>query len=330
MSPLSLPARILESLRVDGASWRRLAALGSVHAPEWFKRASPPLIAALLFAGVADRRRAAIANFERVLGADRRTARRAALRMYSQFAYCLSEAMEHYSSRPAPLRIDRAEPDAVQLALREGRGVVLVTGHVGSWDIGAKELSDVGATVHVVMARESNATSRPFVRATREQVGVRVVYSDASTFSSLGLIAALRRNEVVAIQLDRAAGAGGLRMLPFLGAPAPFPSGPFVLARLARSPVVPVFVPRIGRRHYEIRIGERIDVPHEARDPEILDRVMGAAVRHLEDAVRRDPTQWFQFAPFWVEPEPRRRFERPRDGRDVLHSPAIPRDEQSA
>ncbi len=91
-------------------------------------------------------------------------------------------------------------------------------------------------------------------------------------------------------------------MLPFLGAPAPFPSGPFVLARLAQSPIVPVFVPRVGRRHYAIRFGERIDVPCEARDPEILDRVMGAAVRQLEEAVRRDPTQWFQFAPFWAEP----------------------------
>jgi KDO2-lipid IV(A) lauroyltransferase len=290
--------RVLESLRVDGASWRRLAALGSVHAPEWFKRGSPPLIAALLFALIGDRRRAAIDNFEQVLG-DRGAARRAALRMFCEFAFCTSEAMEHYSSRPAPLRVHRVLPDVVELALREGRGVVLVTGHLGSWDMGAKALLALGTPVNVVMAREANATSQAFVRTTREQMGVRVVFADESTFSSLGLVAALRRNEVVAIQLDRVAGAGGLRMLPFLGAPAPFPSGPFVLARLAQAPVVPVFVPRIGRRHYEIHFGERIDVPREARDPGILDRVMSAAVRQLEGAVRRNPTQWFQFAPFW-------------------------------
>ncbi len=305
MSQPLWPARMIESLRVDGASWRKLAALGSVHAPEWFKRTSPPLIAALLFALVADRRRAAIGNLERVLGAKRWTARRAALRMFSEFAFCTSEAMEHGSSRPAPLRIDRAEPDAVQLALRDGSGVVIVTGHIGSWDIGAKALHELGIPVHVVMAREVNATSQAFLRRAREQSGVRTVYSDASVFASLGLVGALRRNEVVAIQLDRAVGASGLRLLPFFGAPAPFPSGPFVLARLAGAPIVPVFVPRLGRRHYEIRFGERIDVPREARDPEILDRVMREAVRQLEDAVRRDPTQWFQFAPFWAEPEMR-------------------------
>jgi predicted LPLAT superfamily acyltransferase len=131
---------------------------------------------------------------------------------------------------------------------------------------------------------------------------VRVVLSDASVFSSLALIRALRRNEIVAIQLDRAAGAGGVRMLPFLGAPAPFPSGPFVLARLAGAPVVPVFAPRLGRRHYRVEIGRPVDVPRAARDPHSLDRVMGEVVAQLEEAVRRHPWQWFQFAPFWPEP----------------------------
>lgn len=178
------------------------------------------------------------------------------------------------------------------------------------------------------MAQEVNPSSQAQVRATREQVGVRIVFADTSVFSSLGLISTLRRNEVVAIQLDRTADAGGLRMLLFFGAEARFPSCPFVLARLAGAPVVPVFVPRVGRRHYEIRCGERIDVPREARQPEILDRMMAIAVSQLEEAVRRDPTQWFPFAPFWPEPELRRRLEESRDRRGVLligsRTPTLP------
>jgi predicted LPLAT superfamily acyltransferase len=121
-------------------------------------------------------------------------------------------------------------------------------------------------------------------------------------FSSLGLVRALRRNEIVAIQLDRTAGAGGVRWLPFLGAPAPFPSGPFVLARLAGSPVIPVFAPRLGRRRYGVEIGRPVEVPRAARGPTALDRVMGEVVAQLEEAVRRHPWQWFQFAPFWPAP----------------------------
>lgn len=299
-SPLAPPA---DARRIEGLWLRKLAALGSVYAPEWFKRGSPPLIAAATFALVAERRRAAVRNLQRVLGADRWTAHWAALRMFSEFAYCTSEALERYSSRPQPVQIDRPRQDAVLAALEQGRGVVVVTGHIGSWDIAAKGLRDAPCAVHVVMSRETDPATQEFVETARARAGVQVVLSDASVFSSLQLIRALRRNEIVAIQLDRVAGAGGVRWLPFLGAPAPFPSGAFVLARLAGSPVIPVFAPRLGRRHYRVHIGEPVAVPRAARDPLVLDRVMLAVVAQLEAIVRRYPWQWFQFAPFWPEPE---------------------------
>jgi lauroyl/myristoyl acyltransferase len=294
--------RSTDAPRIDGLWLRKLANLGSVYAPEWFKRGAPPLIAAASFSLVAQRRRGAVRNLERVLGVDRWTAHWAALRMFSEFAYCTSEAMEHYSSRPKPVEIDRPRADAVLSALARGRGVVLVTGHVGSWDIAAKALGYTQRRIHVVMSREADAATDEFVRAMRSRAGVHVVLSDASVFSSLRLIRALKRNEIVAIQLDRPAGASGVRWLPFLGAPAPFPSGAFVLARLAGAPVVPVFAPRLGKRHYRIHVGEIVSVPRAARDPQVLDGVMLEVVAQLEEIVRRYPWQWFQFAPFWPEP----------------------------
>jgi hypothetical protein len=56
------------------------------------------------------------------------------------------------------------------------------------------------------------------------------------------------------------------------------------------------FTPRLGTRHYAIRIGDRFSVPPETR---ALDRVMAEVVHLFEDTVRAFPTQWFQFAPFW-------------------------------
>jgi lauroyl/myristoyl acyltransferase len=293
----------MRALAFDGVWLRRAAYLGSAYAPEWFKRSSPYLIAALSFWLVPERRRAAVANLERVLGADRWTAHWAALRMYSEFAFCASEALEGNSPRAQPIRIERPplEEDAVLAALEAGRGAVVVTGHIGSWEVAAKRLRAGDVPVHLVMSQEMDAATQEFVASARSRSGVRVVLSDASVFSSLGLVRALRRNEIVAIQLDRAAGAGGVRLLPFLGAPAPFPSGPFVLARLAGSPVIPVFAPRLGRRHYRVEIGRPVDVPRTARAPAALDRVMGQVVAQLEEAIRRHPWQWFQFAPFWPE-----------------------------
>jgi len=298
-SPLAMLAG---ALHVDGVWLRRLAYLGSAHAPEWFKRSAPHLVAALTFALVKERRRGAVSNMERVLGADRWTAHWAALRMYSEFAFCTSETMEDYSGRGAHMQIDPPAEDAVLDAISAGRGAVVVTGHIGSWDIAAKGLRNKQCQVHVVMGRELDPATQEYVEQARARAGVNVILSDASVFSSLGLVRALQRNEIVAIQLDRAARAGGVRMLPFLGAPAPFPSGPFVLARLAGAPVIPVFAPRLGRRHYGLHIGRPVDVPRTARDPLALDRVMLEVVAQLEEVVRRYPWQWFQFAPFWPEP----------------------------
>jgi len=300
MGRSSFRHRLAGNLRFDGLWWRQFAYLGCVYGPEWWKRYSPPPIAAILFLLVGANRRGATTNIARVLGgAGRSAAALAALRMYAQFAHCMTETMEYYGPRPQPLDLEVPERDELVDALQEGTGAVVVTGHFGNWDIAAKTLRDYGRPINVVMARDVNATTHEFVRQARERVGVHVIYSDTSVFSSLNMIRALRRNEIVALQLDRPLGAGGMRMVPFFGALAPFPSGPFVLARLSGAPLIPVFIPRLGTRRYAIRVRGRFQVPREAQDPHALDRIMADVVHAFEEVVREFPTQWFQFTPFW-------------------------------
>ena len=237
--------QLLRKLRFDGLLWRQFAYLGSVYGPEWWKRYSPPPIAAIIFLLVRRNRQGAIANLARILGTtDRTAAAIATLRMYAAFAHCMTETMEYYGPYPQPIQLDAPERDDLAAALQEGRGVVIVTGHFGNWDIAAKTLRQYGRPINVVMAREVNVTTNEYVRAARERVGVQVIYSDTSVFSSLNMIRALRRNEIVAIQLDRPLGAGGMHLVPFFGAAAAFPSGPFVLARVSGAPLIPVFIPR--------------------------------------------------------------------------------------
>ena len=72
-------------------------------------------------------------------------------------------------------------------------------------------------------------------------------------------------------------GLGSTRAVPFFGAPAPFPSGPFVLARLAGAPLIPVFIPRVGTRHYAVRLGSRAACCRARRATRYsLDRAMRA------------------------------------------------------
>jgi KDO2-lipid IV(A) lauroyltransferase len=221
--------------------------------------------------------------------------------MYAQFAHCLTETMECYGPRPRPIRFDLPADDLIATALSGGRGAVLVTGHIGNWDVAARRLREYNQPINLVMAREANSTTQDYVRDMRERAGVRVIYSDSSVFSALNMIRALRQNEIVAIQLDRMLSLGGARTVPFFGVPTLFPSGPFVLARLAGAPLIPVFIPRIDPRHYAVRFGSRLVLSRESRDAHSLDRAMRAVIGEFEAAIREFPSQWFQFAPFWPE-----------------------------
>jgi len=107
-------------------------------------------------------------------------------------------------------------------------------------------------------------------------------------------VAALRRGDVVALQGDRGIGTRGDVMVPFFGRLAPFPIGPFVLARAAGVPVVPAFC-LLGRRHrYHVRIAAPMSVERGEEEAAVR-----AWVALLEDVVREHPTQWFNFFDVW-------------------------------
>ena len=72
-----------------------------------------------------------------------------------------------------------------------------------------------------------------------------------------------------------------------------------MLARLSGAPLIPVFIPRVGVRHYAIRVRGPFRLAREARDGGALERVMADVVAAFEEIIQEYPTQWFQFSPFW-------------------------------
>ena len=106
--------------------------------------------------------------------------------------------------------------------------------------------------------------------------------------------AALRRGEIVAFQLDRTMGGRGDGTVPFFGAPARFPLGPFVIAAAAGAPVVPAFcvLERDGR--YRLHVEPALTVSSGAEAA-----ALAAAVAVLERYVARHWDQWFNFYDVW-------------------------------
>src|SRR4030095_10758406 len=127
----------------------------------------------------------------------------------------------------------------------------------------------------------------------RDGSGLRFVPRSHPTVS-LTLIAALRRGDAVALQGDRALGNRGDVLIPFFGRPAPFPVGPFHLARAAGVPVLPAFCTLDGDRRYALRVLPPMTITrgHE-------EEALAAWVGTLEQIVAAKPTQWFNFFDVW-------------------------------
>jgi lauroyl/myristoyl acyltransferase len=212
--------------------------------------------------------------------------------VFRDFAMCFSDLVT--TNRQPPTRLARYVSFARGTERLDAleRGLISLTAHVGNWELAGRLLARCAARpTHVVVAEEEVRNLERWVR--RDGEGVRFVARNEPTVS-LGLVAALRRGEVVAVQGDRALGTRGDALVPFFGRPAPFPRGPFVLARALGVPLVPAFCMLGPDYRYEVTMPEPLTVAAGDEDD-----ALRWWVALLEETVRRHPTQWFNFFDVW-------------------------------
>ena len=238
--------------------------------------------------------RAAIAKtLARVTGADGTELDALATATFADFAMCFSDLV---STNRGPAERLATAVGRTMGADRVGAlpaGLISLTAHVGNWEMAGRLLAGHTArATHVVVAEEEAQEIERWVR--RDGGGMRFITRSRPTVS-LELMTALRRGEVVALQGDRALGTRGDVLMPFFGRPAPFPLGPFLLARAVGVPLVPAFCVLDSDRRYTVTVAEPIAVPRGGD----AGAAAAAWVGVLEEVVRRHPTQWFNFFDVW-------------------------------
>ena len=180
-------------------------------------------------------------------------------------------------------------------------GAILLTAHMGSYDLGAHIFSQ-NSQQRIVMVRapEVDPQTRQFEEAHRP-AGLRIEFSTQTSDLALDLLHAVTSGGIVAIQGDRVTdGIAGLPATLF-GKAIQVPAGPFALAMAARVPIYPVFVVRRGRRRYRLVTLEPIEVKRTANRDEAFAAAVSQWTAKLEDLIRSAWYQWFAFDPFSPE-----------------------------
>jgi lauroyl/myristoyl acyltransferase len=212
--------------------------------------------------------------------------------VFCDFAMCFADLVSTNRQSAARLSCLVGSVTGAEHFERVPGGIVSVTAHVGNWELAGRLLATrLVRRTHVVVSPEEAPELGRWVR--RDGEGMRFV-PRAHPSVGVELLAALRRGEVVALQADRALGTEADVWIPFFGLPAPFPLGPFHLARAAGVPVVPAFCVLDRGYRYAVKIAAPITVRRGEEEGAVR-----AWVALLENVVREYPTQWFNFFDMW-------------------------------
>ena len=174
------------------------------------------------------------------------------------------------------------------------RGLILVTAHLGSFEVGLAGIAERNKRVHVVFTRDTMGTFDRLRSERRRRLGVVEAPLDDGLVMWLQLREALRRDEVVLMQGDRVMPGQKSVTIDFLGRPMRFPTGPVRLALATNAPILPVFSLHTPDRRVRIVIEEPITVD----DGEVMPAVRELA-RVIERYVSAYPEQWLMIHRVW-------------------------------
>lgn len=175
-----------------------------------------------------------------------------------------------------------------------GRGAIILTAHMGSFEVGMAALLEFEKKIHVVFKRDVGRFEQTR-QALRQHLGVIEEPVDDGWGIWMRLRDALRADEVVAIQADRVMpGQKGQRM-PFLGGHVLLPSGPAKLALASGAPIIPVFSLRTSAGKVKLFIEDPINVDGD------IEEAMNKIAAVLAKYVQAYPEQWLMLHPAFCE-----------------------------
>jgi len=206
------------------------------------------------------------------------------------------------------LRLPGLEPDALrenliiqgienlEAALALNKGVIFVSAHFGSLELGVVAMALLGHKVMAVADTLKPEKLMNWVVASRARFGVTIVPVEKAI---LKLFKALRQGELVALIVDVGVNSREAISVNFFGRPAPFPAGVAALARWTGAPILPAYVLRLpGRRFQAVALPPILPrkTANAEDDIRTITQTMASA---LEGFISAHPDQWYMFRPMW-------------------------------
>jgi len=190
--------------------------------------------------------------------------------------------------------------DALAAARAEGKGVLLVSGHLGNWELAGAFVAASGVPIEAVARGMENPLFDRYITRTRHDLGMTVIH-DADAVRRVPR--AMREGKAVAMLVDQGAVGLASTWVPFFGRYAKTPRGPAVFALRLGAPVVFATALRQPNGKY-VMYYERVPVQPTGDREADVDRIVMDYTATLERWIRRAPEQYFWHHRRWKHQRP--------------------------
>jgi KDO2-lipid IV(A) lauroyltransferase len=175
--------------------------------------------------------------------------------------------------------------EEIEKVRREGRPLVLFTGHCGNWELLGAAVNCRGVGMVVVARSLDEPEQQEMLAGLRARFGTPTIERGGEG-AVRQLLATLRKGGALGMLIDQDSGKMDGVWVPFFGRPSFTPVGAAKIALKQKAAVVPVFIERLTDGRHRVRFQPPLELPD---DPEAATAVMTAKI---EEQVRRLPEQW--------------------------------------
>lgn len=251
------------------------------------------------------RRRIAVENLRRAYPElSEEGAEKLAVRVFEHFGRAVVEgAVAHRLLRPSTYRqhVQIHHEERLQQVIAAGKGGIMVTAHLGVWEIMGLLQHLKGSTMHNVYRPAKNPLVDRMVRRRRTAIGQAMVDREGALAT---LLRVLRRNGYIGLLIDQHAKRDGV-WVPFFGRLASTTPAPALLALRTGAPILTGYVRRLsGAYRFEVFIDEPIHVKTTGDRAADIERITRELSLRIEGYVRQFPEQWLWLHRRWREPPP--------------------------
>jgi phosphatidylinositol dimannoside acyltransferase len=192
--------------------------------------------------------------------------------------------------------IDLRGIEHVEQARENGRGAIIVSGHIGNFSVMARLPAALGIHAALIAERVEPSPLYNYMTRLRSAMGIDVIPPGPGSIRQT--INLLKHNGVLLLAADRDVTNQG-RTVTLFGRETSLPPGPVILAMKTGAPLIPAFTVRTGTGQSLVSIGPQMRLRCSGNWTSDVEANMQMLATHLEQMIRRDPGQWAVLQRVW-------------------------------